>query len=468
MNYQQLIKDLSALNQSVLRKTVQSVNFNLTLRNWFVGQYIFEYEQNGKDRAKYGDRLLKNISKDLTQLLHKGVSERNLAKYRMFFRKYPTGQTVSAQSSTILPTLSAKLLSLLETGTSDNFFELKVQSFFHSIKKETITYFMKLCQNLTWSHFVELIRIDDELERQFYEVETLQNKWSVREMKRQIDSLLFARICLSKDKDQVLQVARQGVTLEKPEDLVKDPVVLEFLDLPESNKFSESDLETSIINNLHNFLLEMGKGFCFIARQKRITFNTRHYYIDLLLYNRKLKSIIAVDLKVGEFDHADAGQMNFYLNYLEKEEMEEWENPPIGIILCASKDQAFVEFALGNLDDRVFVSQYQLYLPTKNQLKELVEKTKQNIEVASSPSKILLTDLDLPKRIVTILHGAGITEINDLVPQTESDLLKIRNFGQASLKKVISELGKLGVSLAHSQSKRNTRKRKSASKKRKT
>ena len=256
---------------------------------------------------------------------------------RLFFRIYSIAQTVSAKSLPIAQTVSAQFTSSSQSISCEKLFEFSVQSFFSDTRDKQVIHFMNLCRNLTWSHFVELIRIENDIERQFYEVETLQGKWSVREMKRQIDSHLFARVCRCKDKDKVLQISREGVVIEKPEDLIKDPVVLEFLKLPEDRNFTESELETAIIDNLQNFLLEMGKGFCFVARQKRITFNTRHYYLDLLLYNRKLKSLVVVELKVRDFDYPDAGQMNFYLNYLREEETEEGENPPVGLFYAREK-----------------------------------------------------------------------------------------------------------------------------------
>jgi predicted nuclease of restriction endonuclease-like (RecB) superfamily len=307
--------------------------------------------------------------------------------------------------------------------------------------------FIRLCKNLTWSHFVELIRIEDTTERQFYEVETLQNKWSVREMKRQIDSQLFTRVGLSKDKEKVLEMAKTGQVVESPKDLIKDPFVFEFLGLPEGS-FTESDLEQAIINNLQYFLLEMGRGFCFVARQKRITFNTKHYYIDLLLFHRKLKSLIAIDLKIGEFDHADAGQMNFYLNYLKRKEMEKGENAPIGIILCASKDKAFVEYALGGLDNSVFVSQYQVYLPTKQELQDLIEKTKRDsgLLLPDHTGEKPITEMGLPKRIITCLQSAGIDTVAKLV--AKGALLKIKRFGKVSLQAVKAKLNGMGLKLA--------------------
>jgi predicted nuclease of restriction endonuclease-like (RecB) superfamily len=444
MDYKQLKECLSALSRASLQTAIQAINFHLTLRNWLFGRYIVEYEQNGKDRAKYGQSLLKKLAKDLSKQMGKGASDRSLYKMVLFFRTYPISPTVSAKS---LPVI-AQTVSAKSSPEPQKLLEFAIEPLLKN-QDEPSVYFIRLCKNLTWSHFVELLRIADTTERQFYEVETLQNKWSVREMKRQIDSQLFTRVGLSKDKEKVLQMAKTGQVVESPKDIIKDPFVFEFLGLPEDS-FTESDLEQAIINNLQAFLLEMGRGFCFVARQKRITFNTKHYYIDLLLFHRKLRSLIAIDLKIGEFDHADAGQMNFYLNYLKREEVEKGENPPIGIILCASKDQAFVEFALGGLDNSVFVSEYQVYLPTKQELQELIEKTKRDsgLLLPDNLGEKPVTTLRLPKRIITCLQSAGIDTIAKLVAKNEDELLKIKRFGLVSLQAVKTKLEEVGLKLA--------------------
>jgi len=222
---------------------------------------------------------------------------------------------------------------------------------------------------LSWSHYCELLKVDEPLAQSFYEQEAVQNNWSVRELKRQINSMLFERLALSKDTKVVMKMARKGQIIEKPEDTIKDPYILEFLKLKEETSYTESQLEQALVDKLQYFLLELGKGFSFVARQKRITIANRHYYIDLVFYNRLLKCFVLIDLKTDELDHADIGQMNFYLNYFKENEKTEEENDPIGIILCAKKDDIFAKYVLGGLSNKVFASKYKLALPSEKELR---------------------------------------------------------------------------------------------------
>lgn len=220
------------------------------------------------------------------------------------------------------------------------------------------------------------MRLEDNLKRAFYEIQTLQNSWSVRELKRQIDSLLYERVGLSRDKEGVLKLAETGEIFTKPSEIIRDPYVFEFLELKGAELYTETDLEKALIDNLQNFLLELGQGFCLVGRQKRITFDNEHFYIDLLLYNRRLKCLFAIDLMLGKFKHEYAGAMNFYLNYLQTEEAETEENPPIGLILCSEKNETHVEYAIGGMENQVFVSKYQLHLPTTEELDDLIQRTR--------------------------------------------------------------------------------------------
>jgi predicted nuclease of restriction endonuclease-like (RecB) superfamily len=224
------------------------------------------------------------------------------------------------------------------------------------------------------------MRLDDPLKRAFYEVEALKNRWSVRELKRQMDSLLYERAGLSLDKEGVLALAREGQLVTSPAEMVRDPYVFEFLGLKREGLYTETQLERALLDNLQEFLLELGRGFCFIARQRRVTIENEHFYIDLLLYNRRLKCLVALDLKLGRFRHEHAGAMNFYLNYLKAEEMEEGENPPIGIVLCSEKSEAHVEYALGGLANPVFVSRYLLHLPSQAELEAFLRRTRDSLE----------------------------------------------------------------------------------------
>ena len=375
MNYGTLVEAISQAHEQTQRQATQAVNIALTLRNWLVGYHIFEYQQNGQDRAKYGEKLLENQSKDLSQRLGKGFARRNLFMFREFYRTYPFVQSVIAQldftKSPISQSVIAQFKLPLPTASS-----VEIKRF----DWQDEDYFRQLFKKLSWTHFIELMRVDDNLKRAFYEIQTLQGTWSVRELKRQIDSLLYERVGLSRDKQGVLKLAETGELFTKPSEIIRDPYVFEFLELKGSELYTESDLEKALIDNLQNFLLELGQGFCLVGRQKRITFDNEHFYIGLLLYNRRLKCLFAIDLMLGKFKHEYAGAMNFYLNYLQAEETETDENPPIGLILCSEKNETHVEYALGGMENQVFVSKYQLHLPTTEELEDLIQKTRRFLE----------------------------------------------------------------------------------------
>lgn len=382
LNLSFLASQISSLHEYLKKRAQQQVNNALTIRNWLVGLYIVEYEQNGSDRAVYGTRALMELADLLKRRTIKGLDERSLRTCRSFYQTYPQiWGTVSAKlqladneffanwgtASTILKflTLSGKLeTEPLNQTEAELSFPPEV-----------------LLSRLSFSHFIELLNADTPLKRAFYEVQAVKNNWSVRELNRAMSTLLFERTGLSTNKENVIAKAKDEISA-LPIDVVKNPYFLEFLGLEEKPEYSESDLEEAIINHLQKFLIELGRGFCFEARQKRITFNNKHYRIDLVFYNRILKCHILLDLKVGEFDHADAGQMNVYLNYFRKNEMTDHDNPPVGIILCASKDNALVEYATAGLPQEVFVSKYLVQLPTVEELKMLIanDREKFNLE----------------------------------------------------------------------------------------
>ena len=355
-----MVAAIEGAHNHAQRQAVHAVNVALTLRNWLIGYYIFEYEQHGGDRAKYGERLLDNLSQDFRKRMGRGFGRRNLFLFREFYLRYPIVQSLIAQLGITLP--QPPSVSFTPLDWQDD------------------PYFTRLFQELSWTHFIELIRIDDSLKRAFYEVEMLNNRWSVRELKRQIASLLYERVGLSRDKEGVLSLAKEGELITTPAEMVRDPYVFEFLGLKGEALYTESKLEGALLDHLQEFLMEMGQGFCFIARQQRVTIDNEHYYIDLLLYNRRLKCLVALDLMLGPFRHEYAGAMNFYLNSLKAEEMEEGENPPIGIILCSEKNETHVEYALGGLNDRIFVSRYLLHLPSKEELEAFLQRTRQRLE----------------------------------------------------------------------------------------
>ena len=325
-----------------------------------IGELIVEEEQNGKERADYGKEVLKELSKVLTKQFGRGFSVRNIEQMRQFYLVYQKPQTLSAFFEDRKPqTVSAKSKS--ET-TSRKLVNQKSQTL-----SDLFT--------LSWSHYLKLMRIDDENERKFDEIEAHKNNWSVRELKRQYDAALYTRLVLSRDKDQVKELSEKGLVVEKPQDIIKDPYILEFIGLPEHSKYSENDLETELINKLEHFLLELGNGFTFVARQKRISFDEKHFRIDLVFYNRILKSFVLIDLKIGELKHQDLGQMQMYVNYYDREIRLDDENKTIGLILCKDKSKSIVEYTLPENNEQIFASKYKTILPSKKELKLLINES---------------------------------------------------------------------------------------------
>lgn len=322
--YQDLIDQIGTLLKQGRQKAAQSVNAILVNTYWEIGRYIIEFEQKGEFKSEYGSQLIDRLSKDLTSSFGKGFSRSNIFQIRLFYIKFQKIQTLSGQ--------------------------------------------------LTWSHYSEILKAENNLEIGFYSKQCEKERWSVRELKRQMKSSLFERIALSKDKEGVLRLANEGHILEKPEDLIKDPFVLEFLNIPQQYQYQESELEENIISNLQQFIMELGKGFAFIGRQYRMSIGGKHFYLDLLFYHRILKCFVLIDLKRGEIDHHDIGQMNLYLNYFKKEEATEGDNEPVGIILGKHKNHILVEYATSSITNTVLLSKYQLYLPNKEQLQEQLSK----------------------------------------------------------------------------------------------
>lgn len=318
-----LADSIAALVNEAKKHLARSANVVMLASYWNIGRYIVEFEQEGNSKAKYGTALLSSLSKILRAKLGKGYSHPNLNNMRKFYLLYPNFQTLS--------------------------------------------------EKLSWSHICELITIEDDLERSFYEKECIASGWNVRSLRRQIDSALYLRLAASKDKEGILRLAREGSFIQRPEDIVKDTYTLEFLNLPEKNRYTEQDLEQRLIDNLQTFLLELGKGFAFIGRQYHITINNRHYHIDLVFYHRILKCFVLIDLKKNAVRHQDIGQMNMYLGYFAKEESAPNDNPPVGIILSHIKDELLVEYATYGMDSKLFVSKYELYLPNKEELRRLVD-----------------------------------------------------------------------------------------------
>jgi len=359
----------------------KQVDVALTLRNWFFGYYISEYELNGADRAAYGKKLFKEIAFRLERNGYKQIRERHLYLCKDFYLTYPQIlRSLSAefyisefQDNTILRTASAKL-NKVEINKNEKLLPQATQSVSSSIQIDV----NKLINQLSFSHIIELLKADTALKRNFYELEAIKNAWSVRELQRAMNSLLFERTGLSTNKQAVLDTYNKRKHV-KAEDVFRNPFILEFLGLKEEAEYSESQLEQAIINHLQYFLLELGKGFCFEARQKRITFDNKHYRIDLVFYHRILRCNVLIDLKMGEFTHADAGQMNVYLNYFTENEMLAEDNPPIGIILCASKNESLVRYATTGLAQQVFVNKYMLNLPNEEDLKKIIDEEQNKV-----------------------------------------------------------------------------------------
>jgi predicted nuclease of restriction endonuclease-like (RecB) superfamily len=320
--YRELLDRISQRYVEGQAQAVRSVNAIIVETHWEIGKYIVEYEQEGKVKAGYGSKLLDTLSRDLTVLHGRGFSRSNLNYMRLFYLRFPICETLS--------------------------------------------------HKLSWSHYFELVKIDDELERSFYYQQNILENWSIRELKRQKDSGLFLRLALSKDKSEILKLSQKGQLIETPEDVVKDVYVFEFLKIPEPHNHSETDLETRLLDNLQTFLLELGKGFAFVGRQYRITLDNIHYRVDLVFYHRILRCFVLIDLKTNNVKHGDIGQMNMYMGYFAKEENYEGDNPPIGIILTKEKNELLVEYATYGMTSQLFISKYQLYLPNKEELRRLI------------------------------------------------------------------------------------------------
>ena len=349
-------------------QAAKSVDIALVVRNWLFGWYIVEYQQNGLERAEYGKNLIKNLSESLSQKLGKGFSVDNLELMRKFYSGYAKiQQTLPVKSLTFSISETASRISSEISETPSRKSELS------SFSPDSFWQTLSAKFTLSWSHYVVLLTIHSEDERRFYELEATQNAWGIRELKRQINSSLYERLALSRDKAGVKALAQKGQLVSNPSDVLKSPYVLEFLELEERSEYSEHDLETAIINRIEHFLLELGKGFLFEARQKRFTFDDDHFYVDLVFYNRLLRCYVIIDLKRDRLTHQDLGQMQMYVNYFDRYVKLEDEKPTIGILLCHSKDDRLVELTLPK-DANIHASAYQLYLPDKEVLKKQLEE----------------------------------------------------------------------------------------------
>lgn len=362
VTFARLVEQIGQTHEILRQNAVRSVNRALVVRNWLVGHYIVEFEQHGADRAAYGDRLFRELATRLTRPGTKGFSETTLRLCRQFYRTHTIHQAVSDESaSPNSQTLSADLQP-----------DIVARFAIH----QTLSDELNRRFSLSWSHYTFLMQISDPHERSFYEIEAARENWSIRELKRQFNSSLYERLALSRDKNKVRQLSGKGQVVAAPADAIKEPVVLEFLGLKEHPAYSESELEQAIIDRLEHFLLELGKGFLFQARQYRLTFDDKHFWVDLVFYNRLLRCFVLVDLKIGELTHQDLGQMQMYVNYTDRHVKTADENPTVGIVLCKTKSDAVVEMTLPKGRQTIFASRYQLYLPSKAELRAQLDGSK--------------------------------------------------------------------------------------------
>jgi predicted nuclease of restriction endonuclease-like (RecB) superfamily len=341
----------------------RSVNTAQVLANWFIGREIVEEEQRGKGRADYGTRLLAGLSHRLAKEYGSGFSVSALQYMRAFYLCYP--RLVEKQHALRVKSPPAGSYSTRIRNTPLSGY----QSLLMGDARETTWKPGKFHPGLSWTHYRTLLRVEKREARAFYEIEAINNAWSARELQRQTNSLLFERLALSKDKKSLLRLAQKGHEIQKPTDIFKDPFVIEFLDLPESPKLVESDLEQALIDNLQTFLLELGKGFAFISRQERLTIDGDHFYIDLVFYHAILKCFILIDLKTGRLTQQDLGQIQLYVNYYDRQRRSTGDNPTLGLILCTDKNDAVVRYTLGeDHQKKIFASRYKLYVPTEVEL----------------------------------------------------------------------------------------------------
>ena len=346
MDFDRLVRTLIQTHESFQKQANQAINVSLVMRNWLFGRHIIEFEQQGDDRAQYGKRLLANLADRLKIQGIKGCSSSNLKSFRQFYQVYPQ----------ISQTLSGQFLNISSSS--------------------------QIGQNsrLSWSHYQILMSLPNPDERSFYEIEAEANQWSTRELDRQIASTLYDRLSLSRTPDEVKRLSTEGQIITAPRDVIRDPYILEFLELEARSAYSEHELETAIINKLQHFLLELSKGFLFEARQKRFSFEEDHFYVDLVFYNRLLRCYVLIDLKIDKLTHQDLGQMQMYVNYFDRHIKTPDENPTIGIVLCKRKKDALVELTLPK-DANIFAAQYQLYLPSKEELQRQIQEAAQEAEL---------------------------------------------------------------------------------------
>jgi len=360
---------------------VRAVNSNMVIAYWLIGREIVEAVQGGEQRAEYGQSVLEELSAPLTERYGQGFSTTNLRHFRLFYQAFsdrsPIHHTLCDELSSIQQTPSAEFSNIPRT---DVLSEMQAAL---GVKNERLGF----SPNLSWSHYRLLYKVENRAERQFYEIEAEKSGWSVRVLERQIHTALFARLLKSSDKAGVLALAAQGQVVSQPIDVIKHPYVLDFLDLPDRVQLRESDLEMAIIENLQLFLLELGKGFAFVGRQYRVTTESQPYFIDLVFYNYLLKCFVLIDLKIGRLEHQDVGQMDMYLRLFDELKRGADDNPTVGLILCAEKDEVVARYSILHESQQMFASKYMLYLPTEEELRKELARERDQIEARKTSSK---------------------------------------------------------------------------------
>lgn len=374
-DFESLVVSIVQIHQQAQEFAAKAVNVGLTLRNWFIGHRIVEFEQNGADRAAYGERLLPALAKRLAAAGLKRVDPRELRRFRLLYTIYP--QIRETASPELLARASASALETLLNSPS--------QAKRESVTPESPvveTASPQLIQRLSFSHLSELLELPDDIQRRFYEIECIRGNWSVRDLRRQIDRLYYQRSGLSKDKSKLSTKAHAKAETLQPAQIIRDPYIFEFLGLRSREVMGETDLEDALLDRLQDFLLEMGHGFCFEARQKRLLIGDEHFFVDLVFYHRVLKCHVLVELKTTAFSHEHLGQLNTYVAYYKKHEMTLGDQPPIGILLCTRKNEALVEFALGDLSNQLFVSRYAVEMPRKQEMEAFLKQLGKEIGLA--------------------------------------------------------------------------------------
>ena len=388
--------------ESARAGVARTVNTTQVMANWLIGREIVEEEQRGKRRATYGAEQLRELAVRLKVNFGSGYGVDNLEMFRRFYLEYP--QLLSGEISDAPRRKSGLLENSDAVRRKSEALPIALQ-ILHAVSGQSATASSLSSQawrpgvlhpNLSWTHYRTLLRVGRPEARAFYEIESIRNAWSAREMERQINSLLFDRLAKSRDKKGLMRLAIHGQEVTQPIDVLKDPVILEFLDLPESPRLVESKLEQALIDNLKTFLLELGKGFAFVSRQERITLDGDHFYIDLVFYHTVLKCYVLIDLKIGKLTHGDLGQIQFYVNYYDRERRTEGDNPTIGLVLCPDKNDAVVRYTLGEqLKRNIFTSKYQLYLPT---VEELEQELRRELRYLTPPVVSKATRKSAPKK----------------------------------------------------------------------